>query len=363
MLRFSRLGHLVRMAGGGMLQTRLSFLVGQTATVCSVCSAIIRKAQQQRLQQYLQHLQSGAKTWHVHHLSPVQKHKLLVPPSRHLQHTSFTFPNSSQRRPSQGFGISRKHWTYEGPTGVDHWAEKYPDCGGDSQSPVDIITADAEANSLLAAFRFSNFKTVDGVQWDFTNNGHSAQVTYEQGDLRVSGGGLGSEYQVAQFHFHWGASDDIGSEHTIDSKQFPMEMHIVTYNRNYGDMSNATAFKDGLAVLGMFFQVADADNADFSGLISALGNIKAPETSTSPSPVPLDSLMPKDKGNFWRYSGSLTTPPCTEVVVWTLFENAIPISSAQLEAFRGLLNSDNEPLVNNFRPVQNLNGRKIYRSF
>ncbi|XP_076460414.1 carbonic anhydrase 2-like isoform X2 [Babylonia areolata] len=260
-------------------------------------------------------------------------------------------------------GEGKIHWGYTGKYGVDRWADLFPECNGTSQSPVDIVTASQIPDNSLTAFTFMNFDTVEDIQWVLQNNGHSAQVTYSDGNLLVGGGGLGSRYKVVQFHFHWGANNSVGSEHTIDGQPFPMEMHIVTYNINYEDMGSAALYKDGLAVLGVFFMVDPSDNSNYTKLIRALGEVQKPDTQVQVMPVELESLMPNDKSKYSRYSGSLTTPPCSEVVTWTLFRQPVPISHNQLEAFRALNFLGKKPMVNNFRPVQALNGRQIRCNF
>jgi carbonic anhydrase len=73
----------------------------------------------------------------------------------------------------------------------------------------------------------------------------------------------------------------------------------------------------------------------------------------------LKDLLPASTSKFYRYSGSLTTPGCNEIVVWTVFESPIPISENQLAKFRQL-ESEDGPLVNNYRPVQPLLGRTVH---
>ena len=70
----------------------------------------------------------------------------------------------------------------------------------------------------------------------------------------MSGGPLEGEYQLAQFHAHWGGENARGSEHTVDGKAFSAELHLVHYNTKYGDLGTAVDKPDGLAVLGMFIK-------------------------------------------------------------------------------------------------------------
>lgn len=75
-------------------------------------------------------------------------------------------------------------------------------------------------------------------------------------EMTVSGGPLRGDYAFAQLHFHWGANDSIGSEDQINGQSFPMELHMVLYKTEYGDMDTAINYEDGLAVLAIFYNVS-----------------------------------------------------------------------------------------------------------
>ena len=70
-----------------------------------------------------------------------------------------------------------------------------------------------------------------------------------------TGGGYSDRYVFQQLHFHWGSDDNSGSEHTVDGRAYAGEMHLVHYNSKYGDYKSAVKNSDGLAVLGILFQV------------------------------------------------------------------------------------------------------------
>lgn len=72
----------------------------------------------------------------------------------------------------------------------------------------------------------------------------------------VSGGPLSGNYVFSQLHFHWGANDSVGSEDLINNQSFPMELHMVFFKLDYGDMLTAVRFKDGLCVLAVFYDVS-----------------------------------------------------------------------------------------------------------
>ncbi|KAK7465943.1 hypothetical protein BaRGS_00037481 [Batillaria attramentaria] len=146
-------------------------------------------------------------------------------------------------------------------------------------------------------------------------------------------------------------------------------MHVVTYDRFYGSLANAARHPEGLAVLGFFFEIAPEENLAWAPLINSLPRVTDPTTEFDLKEVPLAKLLPDDISEYYRYDGGLTTPPCSEVVTWTVFRQPIRISAKQMAAFRKLKSSDLDPagnalpLVDNFRPVQDLHGRTISTNF
>lgn len=253
-------------------------------------------------------------------------------------------------------------WSY---SNVNSWSTVHAtNCGGSSQSPINLDTSVTQYLASLAAdpFVFTNFHKTTGVTWTLTNDGHGAKVTLT-GDtkLDVSGASLENTHRVEQFHFHWGSVNTQGSEHTLDGAQYPMELHIVTYNTKYADFSTAAGNSDGLAVLGFFFEISASDNSVLASLVTSLSSVTTSAQTTSATPFALDTLIPSS-ASFFRYQGGLTTPTCDEVVTWSVFRETIKISSTQLAAFRALQDSSNNAIEDNYRPVQALNSRTIYSS-
>lgn len=239
-------------------------------------------------------------------------------------------------------------------------------CADQYQSPIDVPTVTKQKYSVISNFRLQGFSDVSGYTTTMKNNGHTLQVDVTSGDLIVSGGGLpGSTYKTAQLHFHWGADDTDGSEHTYNGRAYPMEMHIVNYNLKYSNLGEAVDKPDGLAVLGFWVAHTTDDNSAFMPLVTAIGNLTYKDTNT-PVSVNIGALLPQRINRFYRYKGSLTTPPCFESVTWTMFEEKIMLSRAQLAKFRSVSSGSNDiahDLVDNFRPVQPLNGRQVLRNF
>ncbi|CAB1348964.1 unnamed protein product, partial [Coregonus sp. 'balchen'] len=176
---------------------------------------------------------------------------------------------------------------------------------------------------------------------------------------KVQGGDLAMPYKAVQLHLHLGKDGGLGSEHTIDGERYPMELHIVNIKEEYNSLADALKDPAGVGVLGFFYEQSGSSNKKYDSIINALNTINKPSSNTTLSGVSLDMFIPSqcNMTSYFRYQGSLTTPPCAEAVVWTIFENTIPLSRQQLAAFSQLQFADGKPMVGTYRPNQPLNGR------
>lgn len=193
-----------------------------------------------------------------------------------------------------------------------------------------------------------------------TNNGHTVMLEINGSEpIMVSGGPLKESYTFKQLHFHWGANDSTGSEDAINHQSFPMELHMVFFKTSYKTMENSLNHKDGLTVISLFFQLHTMDNKAYSELVDSLKMIQWPNEHVElPYLLPLDFFLPKNKQNYFTYNGSLTTPPCLEVVTWIQFKHPVLLSHKQLDSFRKL-RSPTGFLTHNARPLQPLHGRQV----
>ncbi|NWI04375.1 CAH15 anhydrase, partial [Tichodroma muraria] len=272
------------------------------------------------------------------------------------------------------------HWCYrsqkcdqpqcEGPL---QWHQINVACKGKRQSPVNIITRNVVHDKSLKPLTFEGYDVKGSAKWVMENNGHtgkycptcSFKVALDTSP-KVGGGGLGRKYKAVEFHLHWGVPGEPeklpGSEHSIDGERYPMELHIVHIREDVSDVTEAKKTPDGLAVLA-FFVKADEENKNYATLLSELENIKYKGQSAQVDPLPLSSLLPpeEDLGRYYRYEGSLTSPDCYEGVIWTIFEKPVELSLPQLSQFAALHFDGNNstPMMENFRPAQPLNGRKV----
>ncbi|GFY68644.1 carbonic anhydrase [Trichonephila inaurata madagascariensis] len=256
------------------------------------------------------------------------------------------------------------NWNYEEKTGPKHWPEMFKKCGGSRQSPIDIQNSEVDLNDELDAFEFDNY---DDPLEDATieNNGHTVQISPGPKDAPriIDEGGMDDKYQFLQLHFHWGSDSKKGSEHLIDGQRFPLEMHFVHMNTNYKTKEKASTKEDGLAVLAVLFKLSDKDNPALEPIIDKLDDIRTEGSKVDMDDFTLESLLPDDLMPYYRYEGSLTTPPCSEIVTWTIFKDFVPISEKQLQQFRNVKEEDEgeapESLVDNFRMPQPLHGRVV----
>ncbi|XP_067295794.1 carbonic anhydrase 4a [Pseudorasbora parva] len=245
--------------------------------------------------------------------------------------------------------------------GPDRWSDVNADCGKNRQSPINIVTKKTKLDERLTPFKFSGYQEV----FDSTmkNNGHTVQVSIPI-KATVSGGNLEDTYKAVQFHLHWGVNGGPGSEHTIDGEQYPMELHIVHMKQRYNRLEDALNDPSGIAVLGFFYEESSSSNRKYDLFTHALRNVQNANGNTTLRKISLNQLILSEGNmtNYYRYEGSLTTPGCTEAVVWTVFENPIPLNSEQIRAFSTLKFKNGDSMMGTFRPVQPRNGRVVYRS-
>ncbi|XP_063980906.1 carbonic anhydrase 13-like [Diachasmimorpha longicaudata] len=256
------------------------------------------------------------------------------------------------------------NFAYVGLHGPQHWGEDYNECVGKHQSPINIEEHIVK-NVSFPQLQFLGFKSSRGCSIE--NNGHTVMMKMNKTDgPSIFGGPLGShEYVFEQLHFHWGENDHEGSEDLINNHSFAMELHAVFYNKIYGSFQQAIHHPDGLTVLAYFFEASEQDNPNYALIVESLSLIEAVDSSTKLSPMALESLLlpnPAVLQDYFTYNGSLTTPPCSEVVTWIDFKQALPLSHNQIAAFRNVRTPEGVKLTRNFRPIQPLEDRVVYHN-
>ncbi|MBB4232877.1 carbonic anhydrase [Rhizobium mongolense] len=210
------------------------------------------------------------------------------------------------------------HWSYGVDAGPEDWGsltEENRACSsGSQQSPLDIrgaIKADIPDLAL-------DWKTGGTIR----NNGHTIQVNAAPGGTLRRGDQF---YELVQYHFH------APSEHLVEGKNFPMEAHFVHKHAETG----------ALGVLGVFL-VPGATNATFSTLAAAFPQNTGEETAL-PDVEP-SKMLPASL-TYWAYEGSLTTPPCSEIVDWIIAKEPVEVDAADIKRFTTLYSMNARPAL------------------
>ncbi|XP_007479605.1 carbonic anhydrase 12 isoform X1 [Monodelphis domestica] len=263
--------------------------------------------------------------------------------------------------------LNGSKWTYDGEDGEKAWSKSFPSCGGMFQSPIDFHNDILQYDSTLLPLVFEGYNMSFKEQFILTNNGHSVKLNLPP-NMNIQG--LGSRYTATQLHLHWGnRNNPHGSEHTVDGKHFAAELHIVHYNSDkYPDVVTARDEPEGLAVLAVLIEIGSF-SPSYDNIFSHLQNVKYKDQKVQVPGFNIQDLLPENVHEYYRYQGSLTTPPCSPTVLWTVFRNPVQISKEQLLALETALYcthiDDPSPLemVNNFRRVQKFDERLVRVSF
>ncbi len=244
---------------------------------------------------------------------------------------SFGFPSLAAAIERQN--SNKQHsaeWGYSQENGPDLWGEMTPDyqvCQmGKQQSPIDLDVA--VHTESIGSLQF----TYHSTKLHITNNGHTILLHVDRDNSITLDN---KKFDLLQFHFHH------PSEHTVKGKSYPMELHLVHRDA-----------EGELAVLAVFLKEGK-ENRGLQPIWKDLPKTKNPEHTISGS-VNLIELLPPEK-KAYRYFGSLTTPPCSEIVNWIVFEEPVEVSTQQLNAFANIF-------PQNARPVQQRNNRFLLES-
>ena len=228
------------------------------------------------------------------------------------------------------------HWGYDGDEGPNFWADlssEFELCArGSQQSPIDLTGAELLTGASLERRLGETVLTVNqrATVMDIVNNGHTIQVT---NDIPMSLALEGTLYELVQYHFH------APSEHTIDGEHAPLEAHFV-HRSAAGE----------LAVIGVLVEEGEHDVL-WEPVLSALPGRPGDARHLEGLDLDMNEIRPLPK-RFYRYDGSLTTPPCSEGVHWVVMAERRQISAAQMVKIVSVLKDNN-------RPVQPLGERTL----
>uniref|UniRef100_A0AAR2KEM1 protein-tyrosine-phosphatase n=1 Tax=Pygocentrus nattereri TaxID=42514 RepID=A0AAR2KEM1_PYGNA len=184
----------------------------------------------------------------------------------------------------------------------------YPECQERNQSPINIADQDTKVSMEYQELTLDGFEAESSNKTSMKNTGKTVAILLKD-DYFVRGAGLPGRFKAEKVEFHWGQSNGSdGSEHSINGRRFPVEMQIYMYNSDDFDSLNAAIReKRVIAAMAVFFQVR-----------------------TFLEPFVLRDLLPSSIGSYYRYVGSLTTPPCSKVVEWIIFSRPVFLSYKQV---------------------------------
>jgi carbonic anhydrase len=221
----------------------------------------------------------------------------------------------------------------------DQWAEHYPTCGGQRQSPIDIATMASNATEKRS-LAFSG----SCADFNVSQSDESFTASVNGGSCAVSANG--ASYNMLQFHMH------VPSEHTLNGEYLGGEVHFVHSN----------ADSSALLVTGVFFKAVEGESDPWVvSVLDALDHVSANATAAA-SLASYADLVNKaaDAQGVFNYAGSLTTPGCSEIVDWWVVKKPVDVSTGDLERLQAQLRElELTDDGKNARPVQPLNGRVV----
>lgn len=223
------------------------------------------------------------------------------------------------------FGGDGAAWDYTGAKGPENWAKLSPEygaCAGSNQSPINLSGfIDAKLEPIAFDYKAGSSEIL--------NNGHTVQVNALPGSS-ISVDGI--KFELKQFHFH------VPSENLINGKSFPMEGHLVHADKN-----------GHLAVVAVMVTEGKANKALEKAWAQMPKQGEKLALSSDISPL---EILPANR-DYYRFNGSLTTPPCSEGVRWLVMKQPISASKEQIEKFLHVIHHHNN------RPVQAVNARPV----
>ncbi|KAI4885720.1 hypothetical protein NFI96_017796 [Prochilodus magdalenae] len=261
------------------------------------------------------------------------------------------------------------------------WGLLFPEANGENQSPINLNSREARYDPRLLEVSL-NPNYVVCRDCEVINDGHTVRIMLKSKSV-VTGGPLPSdhEFELHEVRFHWGKENQRGSEHTVNFKAFPMELHLIHWNSTlFNSVEEALGKKNGILIIALFVQfkllvgsvfVCICVGKEHLGLKAVTEVLQDLQYKGKTKIIPCfnpNTLLPDPLlRDYWVYEGSLTTPPCSENVTWILYRYPLTISQMQIEEFRRLrshvkgaeLPEGNDGMLgDNFRPTQPLSDRK-----
>lgn len=245
-------------------------------------------------------------------------------------------------------GHHQKHWGYRNFDKnilPKEWHKAHPKCHGEQQSPINIELSYTHYDPELKHIEIEQSEYIKYDEedekydenephemWSLKNNGHSVVLTPLNKIFKITLTPENEKYRLLQMHFHWR-----GSEHEVNGHKFAGELHLV-----HQHLDNSDKF----AVLGFLFEISDDDNSKLTPIMTELEHVIEYNTTTKSHGLRLDDMLPIEIDRYFRYSGSLTTPGCDEIVQWVVVDTPVlTISEEQLLNFQSLQDKNGYPVI------------------
>nr|XP_036218309.1 carbonic anhydrase 1-like [Bactrocera oleae] len=234
-------------------------------------------------------------------------------------------------------------------------------CTGKLPNPLNIDSVDI-VNQTYPPFAIWGFQEEPKTA-ELINNGYTIfiRLTYVDDHPAISGGPLNEKFIYEQLYFHWMGNDTFDSEDRTSTAFFPAELHMVFRNGKYPTLAKAAKESNGVAVLAYNYMVTKSSSFLYDPLMEIIENVVRPgAVAKFRSPVKLWGFITSEINHYYTYTGSLTTPPCSEDVIWIDFKYPIYISEKQIELFRKIYTVDKTPMIYSYRPLLPFNNNTVF---
>lgn len=255
--------------------------------------------------------------------------------------------------------IRTDDYYYEGPFGVDSWTDNYPMSQGFRQSPINItssLTIEVPSGKDLVCENFSE----KPVKLQLHNEGHTAWIlgSWLAGKQpQISGGPLTSQYIFQCLAFRWAP----GAEHSFNYERSDLEAQLIFLREGVQSLTEASSCnrRESMVILSYCYNITPVSNPFLEHVIRGLSNIVLPHSLCEIEPRPISWIAPSFNSDYYCYKGSLTFPPCAEIVIWILQPEPLGLSQEQLFKFKQLQNNLGHTMACHSRPLQSINDREI----